>query len=148
MNDEVTRMKDEEKPWQRRSAAEQFAVAGADSGIVSRSSCNSFIVDGVGGICLMSPEEFEKYKALCASAQMVVLGSETQAEQFSKTRVQPRSHFASAFREIEKLLLSYSHILCEEERDDLLLTLCAKVMPLKEAVLRAEEIWNEGRAQP
>jgi hypothetical protein len=127
----------------RRLAKEQFTIAAANACLLRIREDGLYEVDGVGGRCLMEKEEYEAYKALCAA--WAAAGSD---QPDSEPQGKPRSYFAASFREIEQLLLSYSHILCEEERDDLILNLAAKVMPLKEAVLRAEEIWNEGRTQP
>lgn len=54
------------------------------------------------------------------------------------------SDFARSFREIEQCLLAHARCLSDDERDEIVRQIGAKVLPLKEAVLRAEEIWLEG----
>jgi hypothetical protein len=54
--------------------------------------------------------------------------------------------FPAAFAELERLLLEHERCLCEEERAEMLRVLAGKLLALKEAVLRAAEIWAERRA--
>ena len=143
-----------------RTAEQQFAVAAANSWLLRILKANGLHeVDGVGGKCLMEPAEYEQYKRICATwaevgndqhdapgPLMFIVGSKTEADEIAEKRLKPRSYFAASFREIEQLLLSYNHSLSEEDRDEMMLTLCAKILPLREAVLRAEEIWEEGRS--
>lgn len=140
-----------------RTAEQQFAVAAANSCLLRILKANGLHeVDGVGGKCLMEPAEYEQYKRICATwadvgsdqhdapgPLMFIVGSKAEVDEIAEKRLKPRSHFAASFREIEQLLLSYNHSLSEEDRDEMMLTLCAKILPLREAVLRAEEIWSE-----
>jgi hypothetical protein len=74
---------------------------------------------------------------------MMLMATQEEVVELEEEQCRPRSYFRESFKEIELLLLSYNHTLSEEERDEIILTLCAKLLPLREAVLRAEEIWEE-----
>lgn len=146
-----------------RSARRQFHVAAANSVLIERAQNPEFyLVDGVGGPCYMQADEYEHYKKLCAAwaeagsdqhdapGPVLLMATEEEDSSFAKAteheeaelRRRPRSYFRDCFREIEQLLLSCHQSLSEDERDDILVTLCAKILPLREAVLRAEEIWE------
>jgi hypothetical protein len=56
--------------------------------------------------------------------------------------VRPASHFAREFGEVERLLQAFHGCLCEQDREDMVRAMAGKVLALKEAVLRAEEIWR------
>lgn len=134
-----------------RSAERQFAAAAANSCLLRvREADGLYEVDGVGGKCLMEPADYEQYKRLCAEVAAVprdlqaapgVSMLEATAEEETEMELlarRHRSHFAESFREIERLLLSYPRSMSEEDRDDIITTLCTKILPLREAVLRAE----------
>jgi uncharacterized protein YqcC (DUF446 family) len=53
------------------------------------------------------------------------------------------SHFARAFNVMEAVLLAHRGSLDEEDREEMLRRLAGQMLSLKEAVLRAEEIWRE-----
>jgi len=140
-----------------RSAKRQFQLAAADSVLIEKAqNPEYYLVDGVGGPCYMRLDEYAQYKKLCADwsaagsdqhdAPGPMMASEEEVAELEAEQRRPRSYFRSAFREIEHLVLSCHQSISEEERDDIILTLLSKLMPLREAVLRAEEIWEEGRA--
>lgn len=142
-----------------RSAQRQFELAGADSTLIQQTGDPRVVlVDGVGGPCYMDLLEYEQYKRMRADwilagsdqhdapGPVMLMANEEEVAELEEEQRRPRSYFRDAFREIEHLVLSCHQSLSEEERDDIILTLLAKLMPLREAVLRAEEIWEEGRA--
>lgn len=140
-----------------RSARRQFQLAAANSVLIERAQNPEFyLVDGVGGPCYMVAAEYEHYKKLCAAwaeagsdqhdapgPLMFIVGSKTQADEIAEKRLKPLSYFKAAFREIQGILLGYNHALNEDERDDMIMTLCARIETVKVAVLRAEEIWAD-----
>jgi hypothetical protein len=143
-----------------RSAQTQFETAGADSTSIRETTDNNFVqVDGVGGPCYMRVAEYEKYTRMRADwisagtdqhdapdPAMMLMATQEEVVELEEEQCRPRSYFRDAFREIEHLVLSCHQSISEDERDDIILTLLSKLMPLREAVLRAEEIWEEGRA--
>ena len=139
-----------------RSAKEQFAAAGCNSCLLTINAESLLhYVDSTAGKCVMEAGEYQAYKALCATwaeaprdlkdapGISMLEATMEEAEELELLTKIPRSFFAESFREIEQLLLSFHHALSEEERDDMILTLSAKIQPLKVAVLRAEAIWRE-----
>lgn len=142
-----------------RSAQTQFELAAADSEIFPTKFHEFVLLDGVGGLCYMRHAEYNDYQRMCAQwtaagsdqhdapePAVMLMASEEEVAELEAEQRRPRSYFRSAFREIEHLVLSCHQSISEDERDDIILTLLSKLMPLREAVLRAEEIWEEGRA--
>lgn len=140
-----------------RSAQRQFQLAAADSVLIEKAqNPEYYLVDGVGGPCYMRLDEYAQYKQLCAQwsaagsdqhdapePSVMLMATEEEVAELEAEQRMPSSYFRSAFREIEHLVLSCHHSLNEDERDDIILTLLSKLMPLREAVLRAEEIWED-----
>jgi hypothetical protein len=140
-----------------RTAEQQFVAAAANSILLRILKANGLHeVDGVGGKCLMEPAEYEAYEELCAKwaeagsdqhdapePAVMLMATEEEVAELEAEQRRPRSYFRSAFREVEHLVLSCHQSISEDERDDIILTLLSKLMPLREAVLRAEEIWED-----
>lgn len=139
-----------------RSAERQFQVAAADSMLIQKAANPEYyLIDGVGGPCYMRHAEYENYKRMCAEwsaagsdqqdapGPVMLMANEEEVAELEAEQRRPRSYFRDGFREIEHLVLSCHQSLNEDERDDIILTLLAKLMPLREAVLRAEEIWED-----
>lgn len=140
-----------------RSAKRQFELAGADSTLIRHTGDPEVVlVDGVGGPCYMRVAEYEKYTRMRADwiaagtdqhdapdPAVMLMATQEEVAELEEEQRRPRSYFRESFKEIELLLLSYNHTLSEEERDEIISTLCAKLLPLREAVLRAEEIWED-----
>lgn len=112
-------------------------------------------ITGTRPRCKMTPQEFVKYQAVRNKWQaagqdlaaapvisMLVVSLEEEME-LAALRLRPSSDFARSFREIEECLLAHARCLSDDERDEIIRQIAAKIMPLKEAVLRAEEIWLE-----
>lgn len=142
-----------------RDARQQFELAGVESSVHSFNSLTGlYYIGGKGGPCAMRVEEWMRYLAMCAqwaiapqdlhdapSISMLVVSSEEEAE-LAALRLRPNSDFARSFREIEECLLAHARCLSDDERDEIIRQITAKIIPLKDAVLRAEEIWLEDHA--
>ena len=139
-----------------RSAQTQFELAAADSEVFPTKFHEFVLLDGVGGLCYMRHAEYNDYQRMCAQwsaagsdqhdapePAVMLMATEEEVAELEEQQCRPRSYFRESFKEIELLLLSCNHTLSEEERDEIISTLCAKLLPLREAVLRAEEIWED-----
>ena len=145
----------------QRTAAEQFRLAGVESSVRTfNPQTRIYYIGGKGGPCAMHEQEWNDYQALCArwssgpldldgapGISMLVATSEEEVE-LAALRLRPRSYLACAFEEIERLLIAHETCLDELDREDMRRTMAGKLMTLKEAVLRAEEIWQEDKGGP
>lgn len=136
-------------PEPMRSGEEQWRVAGYECAVYAVLDEEGLVfVDGKGGRCVMRVDEWAGYQRRCLesapSVSMLVVSSEEAAEMVA-LRLRPRSCFQAAFEAIERLLIAHETCLDELDREDMRRTMAGKLMTLKEAVLRAEEIWSEGR---
>lgn len=128
-----------------RTAQEQFKLAGVDTQLVVTDKERGIVyitaghITG-GGAAIMTESEWQSYLLLCD----IWLNSPVDTEG-AGAQILPRSHFERAFTEVEALLLSHARCIKEDEREEILRSLAGKLLPLKEAVLRAEEIWREER---
>lgn len=137
------------------TAAWLWQMAGPDMWLYKWSPDGQAMLQGKAARCLMAGDEFAKYQQMRArwkrvgrdlagapSVSMLVVSSEEEME-LAALRLRPASDFARSFREIEECLLAHARCLSDDERDEIARQIAAKIMPLKEAVLRAEEIWRE-----
>lgn len=138
-------------PVPMRTADEQWQIAGYQCGVYATLDHEGLVfVDGKGGRACMRQDEWTAYQVKCLqgapSISMMVVETEGDAELLSATRLRPNSDFARSFREIEQCLMAHTRCIHDDERDEIIRQIAAKIMPLKEAVLRAEEIWLEDHA--
>ena len=139
-----------------RSALQQFEKEGAFSGLVATDKQRGLVyVAGISRQCVVMEEaEWEKYLDLCRvwmlSSQdlqgapiVSMLEAAAHEGQDGLALLKRPSHFARAFSEIETLLRIHATCIKEDECEEILRQVDAKLRMLKEAVLRAEEIWLE-----
>lgn len=138
-----------------RTAAELWELAGPDMWLYRWSDDGHALLQGKAARCAMRADEFAEYQRMrrrwqqagqdlagAPSISMLVVESEEQMK-LEALRLRPVSHFARAFNVMEALLLAHARSLDEEDREEMLRRLAGQMMSLKEAVLRAEEIWRE-----
>jgi len=138
-------------PVPMRTVEEQWQIAGYQCGAYATLDREGLVfVDGKGGRCAMRQEQWSAYQAKCLQGapaiSMLVVATEEEAELASATRLRP-SHFARSFREIEECLIAHARCISDDERDEIVRQIAGKLLPLKEAVLRAEEIWAEDQGK-
>ena len=134
-------------PMPMRSAEEQWQIAGYQCGVYATLDHEGIVfVDGKGGRCVMRQDAWNEYLAITLtkspSVSMLEATADEEAELEALRRREP-SHFARAFREIDLCLIAHTRCIADDERDEIVRLIAAKIMPLKEAELRAEEIWRE-----
>lgn len=88
-----------------RTAAEQFAIAGEECGVLTfNSGSRLYYLNGKGGPCVMAAAEWDEYKVLCArwsrtpldlhdapGISMMVVDSEEEAKWMSESRLAPHA---------------------------------------------------------
>jgi hypothetical protein len=141
------------------TAAELWHLAGPDMGLYSwDSSDGCALLRGELTYCVkMTREEYDEYQALslryaqpwlgdelegAPSVSMLAATADEEAE-VGALRLRPNSSFVRSFREIDECLVAYTRCLSDDERDEIIRQIVAKLRTLKEAVLRCEEIWAE-----
>lgn len=136
-------------PEPMRSADEQWRVAGFECSVYAVLDEEGIVfVNGKGGRCVMRGDEWTAYQRRClesAPSVAMLKVSEEEAVELLSLMQRPRSCFQAAFERIERLMMAHETCLHEDEREDMRRTMAGKLLTLKEAVLRAEEIWSEGR---
>lgn len=141
-----------------RTAREQLDRGGLDSYAVVTDQLRGLVyVAGRDGGARMLEWEWSRYQQFVELANRL-MPRPSYVDQLqsiigmldafrSKVRKAHRSNFAQVFGEIEELLRLHAGCLNEEEREDMLRQVVARLKDLKEAVLRAEEIWREEGGQ-
>lgn len=135
-----------------RTAAELWELAGPDMWLY-RWSDGLALLQGKTAGCAMTAEEYAKYQRMRGKwqdagqdldgAPMVSMRQATAHEDVDlDLRVKP-SRLACAFREVEQLLIAHQACIEESECEEIFRQIGGKMLSLKEAVLRAEEIWRE-----
>lgn len=122
-----------------RDAVTQFELAGRECAMVEPLD-RFYLVDGKGGRCLMLPSEWAKYQRLATRWQEM---ARDVPEPGKGAEGAEQSSLARCFAELEELIRQYHLCLHEEDREDMVVILQAKLTRMKTAVLRAEEIWHE-----
>lgn len=122
-----------------RTGQEQFSLAGVDTQLMVTDTERGLVYVIGAGAAIMTEDEWQSYILLCDTW----LNSPVDADG-GDNRLPAPSYFQKAFTEIERMVVRGCESgLIEAERKAIFGAIASKLLPLKEAVLRAEEIWKE-----